>query len=385
MNPVVFVPWLYESRYALLGAMAAELADAFRDAGCNVNPESGPSLDPASPALLVFLNFRRLEAIPDHARRPGTRLAVIQLFVDHPLALAPDLVDAYAALPAFRMLLPCVDGLHWLRQRWPALKHAPCLHAVPRSALCDPASIAPRHERPSARDADVLAAGSIHARAELDAMRQRVPAQLHKPCDEMVELLFCHPWLSFEQALDAVLGPEGVMTGLWPTAAGVFRYVSAELNRRRRVSLVRAMQGLDTLVLGGEAWREFCTGTIRFGGDAPYAELPARLARARVCLAWGPTQFTQSFSERILLSLASGCATIADDRLLVRKHFDRSCARLFDAADPDVARGHAEALLKDQGQAVSLGAAGRALVESRHLWAHRLPLLGAVASQALAA
>jgi hypothetical protein len=388
--------------------MAAELAAAFREGGCEVIAEGDDVARclALGPVVLVYLNFRPLEAIPAEARRPGSRLAVLQYFVDHPLNLDAPYMDRAVQMPTFRTALPCVDGLHWLRQRWPTLRHGHVLHGVPRAALCDAAAVAPSHARGQARSRphDVVVAGSIDTADEVARRRETIPESLRPAADEMVELLLARPDLGFEQALDACLGPRGVMTGLWATAAGLFRYVTCAVNRRRRTALVGALRGLDVLVHGPECWREFCTGTIRYGGEVPYDGVSAAFARGRVLLAWGPTQFTHSFSERLLLGMGAGCACASDDRLLVRRHFApsvsphapagagrlpppdpaRDAVALFDAGEPAHARAVVEHLLRDDNLRTALAQRGRAEVEARHLWVHRVPALINLAADAVA-
>ncbi len=382
MSYPVFTPGLTISRYALLGAMCAEIVDACRARGrvCNPSPEIRNE-----PAILLWGNFLPDEgSLMERLLTPGTPVALLQYFVDHPLVLNAAQMDRLAVCDRFRMALPCLDGAHLLRLRWPTLKHVHVLHGVPRSALRDPAALEREHlSRPGethAREHDLVVLGSIHSPAELDTARSKLPERLLRSCDEIVELMYAHPWMAFEQALDITVGADGVIPGHWPLASAVFQLVSATLNRRRRVALVQAMQGVPTVVFGAEAWREFCTGTIRYAGDVPYDRVAEAMAGARVCLAWGPTQFAQSFSERILLSMAAGCATVADDRLMVRRHFRTddpalACAATFDAGAPESARAEVDRLLADRASALELAQRGRAEVERAHLWDHRVGAL----------
>lgn len=415
----VFIPTRYESRYDLLEAMADELAQAFFAAGCPINPPGAiDDIVKNRPGLLLFLNFAPWESIPPIARARSSGaggLAVVQFFVDHPLAMDAAYMDRMVTLPGFRLMMPCIDSLHLLRLRWPTLRHAPCLHGVSPKALCLPDHLDREHLEDSSgsgRPVDIIITGSIDTEAELAKRRALVPEGLRRAADEMVDMLCVEAHTPFEQALDVCVGPHGVITGQWATAAGFWRYVSATVNRVRRSRIVRALEGLRVEVHGSESWREFCTGTIRYAGQLGYRALSPALARARVSIAWGPTQFTHSFSERVLLSLAAGCATIADDRRMIRKHFivDEPAApafglrsgtrgaaegaattesapmlRVFDASTPQSVRAVAESLLGDRDRCLALARAGRAEIERAHLWVHRLQIIGAIASDALAA
>ena len=177
--------------------------------------------------------------------------------------------------------------------------------------------------------------------------------------------------------------PRSVITGNWPMAAGMWRAVAADFNRERRVQLVQSLQGLDVAVFGSDAWEEFCTGTIKYAGNVAYAEVPGVLATGRVCLAWGPTQFPHTFSERLLLSMASGCASVCEDRYLVRQHFGQEHCASFDPKHPTSARDEIESLLSSPDTLCALSAAGRTIVESHHLWECRVEKLAALASEAI--
>jgi len=388
-KPPVFIPTRYKSRYSLLGRMCEEFAQAFEEAGYTLRP-----LDDLgrTPGVLLYINFMAEdEDLWRTVMSPRSRLGLVQFFVDHPLALSTTQMDRLARLPHFRMALPCVDSVHLLRMRWPSLRHTHCLHGAPRSALCDPASLEAEHlgGGVGARGEQLVVLGSIHSQEEIDALWESSLDRVRRPAREMVELLLEHPWMPFEQAMDVAVGGDGVAPGEWALAAGLFRMVAPTVNRRRRIALVEAMQGVPTAVYGGQAWAEVCTGSLRYAGQVDYADVASTMATARICLAWGPTQFTHSFSERLLLSMAAGSATVADDRLLVRKHFategEDQCVALFDAAKPESARAAVESLLADPQRALALATRGRAEVERAHLWAHRVPALTEAGVEALAA
>ncbi len=368
--------------------MAGELGAAFARAGARVNPEGEVS---ARAGLFLFLNFpedyhtfsRWARLGPDGLACPGT--ALIHFFVDHPLALPASIMNQLCKLPHYRLLMPCADDTHLLRLRWPTIKHLRCWHGAPPSALCDAAGLERGHAaapEQGGRDIDLLVAGSIHTTEELIRLRNAIPVGVRGAADEMVRFMLAAPHAAFGQAFE-LCAPSGVYgSDQWQYLQILWRYVTAALNRERRGRLVRAMQGVRTVVIGTEAWREFCTGTIEYRGEASYERLPGWFSRARTCLAWGPTQFVHSFSERLLLALAGGCACAADDRALVRAEFS-SCVDLFDAASPESARASVERLLADRALAAAMGARGRSLVETRHLWDHRLEVFGAAMNDGL--
>lgn len=403
MSFPVLIPMRFRSRYSLLDAMSREIAAAFDRRGCRVNPPGEP---PDEPGLLLYFNFLNdVSDIHPAIRAPGSSYAVIQFLVDHPFALNERQMDETARLPNFRLLLPCIDGAHMLRLRWPSLLHAHCPHGVSPAALAEPHAIAPSHADPDRRPDGVLVTGTIQSEAELDDQEAALPAALRPHARDLAALLEAFPHMPVEQGLDLTLGTANIPPGQWGMAAAVVRHAVARANRTRRTRLLAELQGLPVVVLGGEAWEPFCTGTIERREPVDYAEMPAALMRARVCLALGPTQFTHTFSERLLLSLAAGCATIADDRFLIRRHFaarrDGAVAplantpgpgvdaaapvcELFDPAAPGSLRPIAEHLLASPGDRSALGAAGRAAVAAGHLWDHRLELMTEVAGAAIA-
>jgi hypothetical protein len=386
----VFIPTKDDSQYSLLGSMARQLAAAFASRGCEVNPP-GP-LDADRPGLMLFLSdMPDVHELAPEVTRPGSRIAIAQLFVDHPFAIDDRRMDLAAELPNYRLLLPCIDGSHMLRLRWPSLIHAHCPHAVSPDALAPSSSItASDHERPF----DLVVTGSIHSEDELDGMRARLPQALRPATDEMIGLLDAHPTMPFEQALDIALGTANIPPGQWRLAAGLWRYVISSVNRRRRIRFLRGMQGVRTYVYGRAAWQEVCDGTIKYQGSVGYDDIPEVLGLAKVALAWGPTQFTHSFSERLLLSMAAGCATVADDRLMIQRMFpvepaDTSTGlaamTVYPPHQPQLARHAVHRLLADDDMRIDMARRGRAIVEERHLWTHRFDLLSSVGSAAIAA
>ena len=357
--------------------MSDEIAEAFRANGHAVNPDE---LIGGEPGIYLWLNFPpSIEAIPAAARVPGSPVGLAHFFVDHPYALDEGLMDELCELPNYRLLLPCSDGAHLLGLRWPKLQYKILLHGVPGSSVCA------REECESAggvRETDLVFTGSIDDKDSLAKKRAMLPQQLRAPADEMVTMMFAQPWMPFEQAIDVVLGARGVATGDWPLAAAVWRYVTAALNRQRRISIVSAMQGIETDVWGAPSWQPHCTGSIRYRGSFDYSDSGMILKSAKVALAWGPTQFSHAFSERALLAMAAGCATVVDDRLLVRSRLGNGVER-FDAAQPAEANTIVRTLLDDPKKRLALADRGREIVMKSHLWANRVPLFIAAAQEAM--
>lgn len=379
MTIPVWIPRRYDSRYSLLGAMASELAEAFAARGYDPRADVP---DGSVAGIYIFFNMpSAMEAIPPAARRPGARVALIQILVDHPLALDAGIMDQTSKLQNFRLALPSIDGLHLLRLRWPALRHGHMPHGIPRSALLAPQLCTP--EALAQRPHDVVVAGSIHTEQAVRELKWALPAQAHPWIDEMVAIMLENPAMPYEQALDCVCGSRSVITGNWPMAAAIWRAVAADFNRQHRVQLVQSLQGLDVAVFGTDAWKEFCTGTITYAGNVEYAEVPKALTTGRVCLAWGPTQFPHTFSERLLLSMASGCASVCEDRYLVRQHFTSEHCASFSPLHPNSAREAVESLLCNTDRLCAMSLAGRTIVEAHHLWEHRVDKLASLASEAI--
>lgn len=387
MNVPVWIFRRYESRYSLLGAMADELAQAFAAQTDRFEVVEGLP-DGSRGGIFIFFNMpAAIEAIPAAVRRPGSRIACVQMMVDHPLALAANVMDATSLLPNFRLILPSIDGLHLLRLRWPKLIHGHTPHGIGRHALIDPARITP--DALAAREADVVVAGSIHTEDELRALKWQLPQQAHGWVDEIVMLMLAEPMLPFEQAVDLVAGSRSVVTGNWATLAGLWRVTSAHLNRLQRIQMVEELQGLDVAVYGSDAWQQVCDGTIRWRGNAAYSDIARVFTTGRVCLAWGPTQFEHTFSERLLLSMAAGCASVADDRYMIGRHFafegTNQSVQVFDARYPGALRESTESLLADTDRMVSIARQGRTAVEAGHLWEHRIDKIASIAAESLSA
>jgi hypothetical protein len=374
MALAVFIPDRYESRYSLLAAMSKEIAEAMRAAGAEINPTR--SIPGSEPTLHLFFNLpAKIDELLAWAKPERPRAVLIQYFVDHPFALNMEFLDRMATLKNFRLAMPCLDDRAMFTLKWPTLKTVTCAHAVPSSALCESVDI------PS-RSREVLIAGTIATDDELRAFLRPVPELLHKPCEHAAELIAHNPSLSFVQAFELTVPPGLLANDYWLLMQICSRYVVAKANRIRRIAAVNALQGLPVAVHGPEVWKELCTGTIEYRGELPYDKVAETMRASRVMLAWNPTQFTHTFSERVLLSMASGCATLTDGRPLVRSQFaaDASgpCVAMYRSDDHASLRDQADRLLKDDAYAGEIAAAGRACVERSHLWKHRVDLLGRI-------
>lgn len=374
--PPVCIATRYGSRFGLLGAMATELAHAARDAGLTVYTEDGGAVPAGGPAVRVFFNHpasvAALRAWAGPSAGEGSD-ELVQVFVDHPLALDPAITDALAGLANFRMLLVSGDDSSLLRLRWPRLSFATCAQGVPASALADVTA--------GGRDIDVVVAGGIHAESELAALWAGVPAALRECGHEIVELMD-REGASFVAASEASLPGFVRASDPWRMLQLLHRACVATVNRRRRVAAVGALRGVRrgdgrpalVAVAGPPAWREHCGENVGYAGEVAYASLPTLFARSRVCVAWGPTQFATAYSERLLLGMAAGCACVTEDRLMVRAHMGDGVAR-FAEGSPAALREAVGGLLGDADRCDALGRWGHGEVAANHLWRHRLPLV----------
>lgn len=378
----VHIPTQFVSRYSLLGRFAAELAEAFTLAGAVVNPPSHP---PDERGLFILFNtpekVEQVRAWIESNVGDLRHAAVLHYHVDHPFALHAPHVDRFAEWPTYRLLLPCRDDLHLLRLRWPSLKHLTCAHGIAPVALCPDATLRDEHlARSSARDLPLVLAGSIHSPEELTSMLEALPASLRDAADAAAHLIADHPSMPFTQAFDLTL-PSGLHApDHWRLMEAVWRCATAKANTLRRTRIASAMQGVPTLIAGPKAWEPLCTGTLRYAGEVAYEALPSLLRRARVCAAWGPTQFAHTFSERLLLSMAAGCATVTDDRLSTRQAFGEGACLHTDFSKAVDVRAQVDRLLAEPDAAATIAERGRVAVEKAHLWSHRLNLFAAAAA-----
>lgn len=382
MGDTVWIQGRYESAYGLLGAMAAELQGGMVEAGHDARLIDLVRDRHPTEGVLVFFNAPMdLDALPAGLWTDGG-LRAVQVFVDHPFALPDAVLDEWSrrtGLSNFRMCLPCADDVHLLRMRWPGLHHAWMGHGIPASALCKPEDITRRAW--DAKEFDVVVTGSIMGEAEIRDALGHMPPVMAGMVREIVAVMLADARVGYLQALDLVMGSRGEITGDWATAKRYWRVCIAMANRLRRIRAVQSLQGLRVGVFGSDRWAPVCEGTIRYAGKLGYSDIAGAFARGRVGLAWGPTQFVHSYSERIMLAMAAGSAAVSDDRLLVRRDFAGVCG-LYDAARPDSARAACDRLLGDPDAAVAMAGRGRALVEERCLWRHRV---GAIVGEVAAA
>lgn len=371
MQPALFVPTKYESRYGLLGTFCAEVIEAARALGVVVNPDAQETRQRVAGGewLPVFVMFN----MPGGTAELGAWMngvggggVLVQWMVDHPFHADAKLLDMFAKQGAYRFACVADDDLHLLQLRWPGVKRMRLWHGVPRGALCA--------EVRGSRDVDVLLAGSLPEPAETERLRTCVPEVLRDCSERLVELRERSPAMSFGQAFD-ICAPAGLhCDDLWSLMTVMFRYTTAELNRRRRVSTLRALHGLRVTVLGNDAWREHMSAEMTLVGQVAYAELRAWAARSKVWVAVNPAQFAGAFSERLLIGLAGGAACVSDDRAWVNSAFSGVCAT-YGGNDMDGLRRRVDGLLGNENERHTLGVSGRRLVEERHLWEHRVQML----------
>ncbi|MHA7812764.1 MAG: glycosyltransferase family protein [Phycisphaerales bacterium] len=373
MSETVWIPDQYSSQFGLLGAMAHELRDAFEEQGHDARIVSIDEMQAIETGILFFMNTpSSIAMLPRALFEEGSGLRAIQYLVDHPFAMPDAVIDAWtkrSGLHHYRLCLPCADDVHLLRSRFPGLVHRWVPHGIPRDSLCPMEQIS--REAHAAREFDVVVTGSVWPQAQLDGVLGGAPPELAAMAREMAHLMVHDPSIGYVAAADLVMGTRGVITGEWKTLKLLWALVVAMVNRQRRLAVVASLQGLRVGVFGSAAWEPECTGTISYCGEVEYASCAEAFGRGRVALAWGPTQFVHSYSERIMQAMASGARVVADNRLLVRQDFKDTCS-LFDWSDASNARGAVEQVLHDDEAGIEMARRGRSHVEAHCLWSHRI-------------
>lgn len=375
----------YQSQFDLLGAMSEELCEAFVARGYNAKLRTFLPGDQLDGGTLLFMTLdHTLNGFPPALFEPGSRMRAIQYYVDHPLGLSDgtiDLWDKANALSNYRLALPCLDDVHLLRYRFPKLVHSWIPHGIPRSSLCDLETLTPEHY--ARREFDVVVTSSVRPQEEIDASI----ASINDPgivdmINNIASIMIHDPHAGYIAACDIVMGSRGIITGKWATQKHFWNLVIAIVNRFRRIETVQSLQGLRVGVFGSNEWIKHCTGTIHYAGQASYAQCAQAFSRGRIGLAWGPTQFVHSYSERIMQAMAGGACVVADDRMMVRHDFNGSMsatptsptAKLFDwsGTNLNAARQAIEYQLAHPDKSLDMARRGRIHAEKTCLWEHRV-------------
>ena len=376
MSQTIWIPHEYTSQFGLLGAMAHELRDALTESGHDARLVSVAEMKRLESGVLLFMNTpTTIEMLPDALFGEQATMRAVQYMVDHPFALPDTIIDQWSqrnGLASYRLCLPCADDAHLLRARFPGLVHRWVPHGVPAGSLCDVESIT--EEGMAARRFDVVVTGSVRSQGQIEQSMAALPADLAGMARDIAAMMIREPHLGYVAAVDLVMGTRGVITGDWKTIKLLWALVIAMVNRVRRLSTVQALQGLRVGVFGSAAWEPVCTGTIEYAGEVSYSESAAAFGQGRVGLAWGPSQFVHSYSERIMQAMAGGACVVCDERLLVARDFGDGCAR-FDWSDAGHARACVDGVLGDPAGLVAMARRGRAVVEERCLWRHRVGVM----------
>ncbi len=385
MQDTIWIHSLYQSQFDLLGAMSEELLEAFTAKGYDARIfDLAPDNMPTEGTLFFMNTSNSLQGLPPALFTPDTNMRAIQYYVDHPFGLSDGSIDQWDQinkLSNYRLALPCIDDAHLLRYRFPNLIHGWIPHGIPRSALCDLGTLTPEHF--ANREFDVVVTSSVRPQEEIDeAIAEIKDPGMVQLINSIANMMIRDPQLGYVAACDLTLGTKGIITGKWITQRHLWGLVIAIVNRYRRIETVKALQGLKVGVFGSEEWAKHCTGTIKYAGQASYAECADAFSRGRIGLAWGPTQFVHSYSERIMQAMAGGACVVADDRLMVRHDFNGSMsaehtdptATLFDWSGTNLhqAREKIDALLAQPDVALKQAIRGRMHAERTCLWEHRV-------------
>ncbi len=363
--------------------MANELLEAFVANGYDARPLDLLNDQSPTQGLFLFMNTpQTLDHLPQALFDPNSNLQAVQFHVDHPFALPASILDQWttrASLKNLHLYLPCLDDAHLLRPRFPGLVHSWMPHAIPRSSLCTLENLTIEHYKN--KPFDVVVTGSVRSQSEIDQSLAQANPQIAPMITDIAHLMIKEPHLGYIAAVDLVMGSRNVITGNWDTQRHLWPLVIAIVNRHRRIETLKSLQGLKVGVFGSPDWQPECTGTIKYAGQVQYADCASAFAQGRIALAWGPTQFVHSYSERIMQAMAGGASVVADDRLLIRRDFNGSASpagdtvKLFDWSNPTAARTTIDTQLANPNESLEMARRSRTHVEKTCLWEHRLQTL----------
>lgn len=384
-HSTIWIHHQYQSQFDLLGAMSEELCEAFNAKGVDARLRKLTVDTMPTEGTMFFMNTDdTLLGIPPELLKQNSSMRAIQYYVDHPFGLSDGGIDKWNEinqLENYRLALPCIDDAHLLRYRFPNLVHGWVPHGIPRSALCNVETLTPDHY--NAREFDVVVTSSVWSQERInDAISTIKDPGIAQMINDIANMMIRDPHLGYVAACDIALGSRGIITGKWITQKHLWNLVIAIVNRFRRIETVKALQGLKVGVFGTDEWAKHCSGTIHYAGQATYAECAGAFERGRVALAWGPTQFVHSYSERIMQAMAGGACVVADDRMMVRHDFNGTMsansefptAKLFDWSGTNIAAAR-EAIdyqLAHPQESLEMAKRGRLLAEKTCLWEHRV-------------
>lgn len=358
MRKCLHTPLTFRSQYGLLGTFAEQIGRAAARCGWAVDE---PLLDDDSSTILLINNTTDLDSMLAKAGEAR----IVQLFVDHPLTMRFDHLKILQGRSHYEAVFVTPDDLHLANLRFPALTCRHVMHGVDRDLVMSADDIAASYTN-GQRDIDVLYCGSIVSEEELEERRLAVPAPLHKYLDSMASMRLNCPEMSMGQVWDACVAP-GRCSDYWTLMCLAFMYVSAYVGRYTRLETVKSLQGHYTTVIGSAEWEKHCTGTVKYGGEIPYADLHKVMRRAKACVCDNPPQFVMGTSERVLLAMASGCAVVSD----YRHELDQIVG--LDAISMDGTVPIDRLLSGTEG--MEMGMLAAKIVAEEHTWDHRIPAL----------
>ncbi len=220
------------------------------------------------------------------------------------------------------------------------------------------------------KDIDVLFMGRVEDyEAQMAKLQETMPELVFGLMKQIYGLALEHPALSFWQVCQILEKHVGLKLDIEQYIL-LFRNVGVMIAHKKRVDMIKALQGFNVKVFGNELWKKYLPDGMEYMGECDYRDSVDVVNRAKIVLSTQPFQLTLGIPERIFDASAAETFVLSNDVKSVELAYGESVG-YFNNTDFSDIKDKVDYYLSHEDERQDKAKTAFKITAEKHTWKHR--------------
>ena len=220
------------------------------------------------------------------------------------------------------------------------------------------------------KDIDVLFMGQVEDyEAHINHLKETMPELVFGLMNQIYELAIQHSALSFWQIFQILEKHIGLKLDIHQYLL-LFRNVEVLITNKRRIDMIKALDGVKLKVFGNELWKKYLPDSAEYMGECDYNDSVDIVNQAKILLSSQPFQHTLSIPERIFNASAVETFVLSNDVKSVELAYGDNLG-YFTNADFSVIKDKINYFLEHEEERQEKAKNAYKITAEKHTWKHR--------------
>lgn len=220
------------------------------------------------------------------------------------------------------------------------------------------------------KDIDVVFMGRVFDyETHMQDLKKNMPELVFGLMMQIYELAIKHPALSFWQISEMLKKHINLQLDIEQYLL-LFRHVGLMVTHKKRVDMLKALDGVNVKVFGNDLWTKFLPESAEYMGECDYRDSVDIINRSKIVLSSIPFQLTLGIPDRILNASAVETFVLSNDVKSVELAYGSSVG-YFNGTDFSDIKEKTEYFLNNEDERTEKAKAAYKITSENHTWKHR--------------